>query len=207
MPIKKIFSNQDLECEFCESNIQISKIVVSRGNPRSRLMLIGEAPGAKEDLNEQPFVGRSGKLLDRLLKDVGINSNEDAYFCNVVKCRPPKNRKPSRVEINSAKPWLYQQILLVDPWIIVLIGATAIESLLGKNGSISDLRGRWQTWDNRLVMPIFHPSYLLRNPSKSEGKPFSLTVSDMKKVRNKLDEFNIIATGSDLTGSNTPKKL
>ena len=164
-----------------------NKIVVSRGNPFAKLMIIGEAPGAKEEEIGEPFVGRSGKLLDKLLQNAGIDINQDVYFCNVVKCRPPKNRRPTKIEIQENLPWLYQQIKLVNPRVIVLVGATALESILKIKSRISILRGEWIDWEGKLVMPVFHPSYLLRNPSKEEGKPMSLTKSDFLKIKEKID--------------------
>ena len=168
-------------------NNSINKIVVSRGNPFAKLMIIGEAPGAKEEEIGEPFVGRSGKLLDKLLQNAGIDINQDVYFCNVVKCRPPKNRRPTKIEIQENLPWLYQQIKLVNPSVIVLVGATALEAILKIKSRISTLRGEWIDWEGKLVMPVFHPSYLLRNPSKEEGKPMSLTKSDFLKIKEKID--------------------
>ncbi len=168
-------------------NNSINKIVVSRGNPFAKLMIIGEAPGAKEEEIGEPFVGRSGKLLDKLLQNAGIDINQDVYFCNVVKCRPPKNRRPTKIEIQENLPWLYQQIKLVNPSVIVLVGATALEAILKIKSPISILRGEWIDWEDKLVMPVFHPSYLLRNPSKEEGKPMSLTKSDFLKIKEKID--------------------
>ena len=168
-------------------NNSINKIVVSRGNPFAKLMIIGEAPGAKEEEIGEPFVGRSGKLLDKLLQNAGIDINQDVYFCNVVKCRPPKNRRPTKIEIQENLPWLYQQIKLVNPIAIVLVGATALEAILKIKSPISILRGEWIDWEDKLVMPVFHPSYLLRNPSKEEGKPMSLTKSDFLKIKEKID--------------------
>ena len=165
----------------------INKIVVSRGNPFAKLMIIGEAPGAKEEEIGEPFVGRSGKLLDKLIQNAGIDINQDVYFCNVVKCRPPKNRRPTKIEIQENLPWLYQQIKLVNPSVIVLVGATALEAILKIKSPISILRGEWIDWEGKLVMPVFHPSYLLRNPSKEEGKPMSLTKSDFLKIKEKID--------------------
>lgn len=165
----------------------INKIVVSRGNPFAKLMIIGEAPGAKEEEIGEPFVGRSGKLLDKLLQNAGIDINQDVYFCNVVKCRPPKNRRPTKIEIQENLPWLYQQIKLVNPSVIVLVGATALEAILKIKSPISILRGEWIDWEGKLVMPVFHPSYLLRNPSKEEGKPMSLTKADFLKIKEKID--------------------
>jgi DNA polymerase len=150
-------------------------------------MIIGEAPGAKEEEIGEPFVGRSGKLLDKLLQNAGIDINQDVYFCNVVKCRPPKNRRPTKIEIQENLPWLYQQIKLVNPSVIVLVGATALEAILKIKSRISTLRGEWIDWEGKLVMPVFHPSYLLRNPSKEEGKPMSLTKSDFLKIKEKID--------------------
>ena len=165
----------------------INKIVVSRGNPEAQIVIIGEAPGAKEEELGKPFVGRSGKLLDQLLQNVGIDICQDVYFCNVVKCRPPQNRRPTTKEIQENLPWLFQQIKLVNPKIIVLVGATASEAILKNKSPISIIRGNWISWEGRLVMPIFHPAYLLRNQSKQEGTPMSLTKSDIFKIKEKID--------------------
>ena len=173
--------------KFSDLDNSINKIVVSRGNPFAKLMIIGEAPGAKEEEIGEPFVGRSGKLLDKLLQNAGIDINQDVYFCNVVKCRPPQNRRPTKNEIQENLPWLYQQIKLVNPRVIVLVGATALEAILKIKSPISILRGEWIDWEGKLVMPVFHPSYLLRNPSKEEGKPMSLTKSDFLKIKEKID--------------------
>ena len=173
--------------EVCNLSNSKNKIVVSRGNPFAKLMIIGEAPGAKEEELGEPFVGRSGKLLDKLLQNAGIDINQDVYFCNVVKCRPPQNRRPTKIEIQENLPWLFQQIKLVNPQVIVLVGATALEAILKIKSRISILRGKWIDWEDRLVMPVFHPSYLLRNPSKEEGKPMSLTNSDFLKIKEKID--------------------
>ena len=182
----KISSDKNVS-KVSDLNNSINKIVVSRGNPFAKLMIIGEAPGAKEEEIGEPFVGRSGKLLDKLLQNAGIDINQDVYFCNVVKCRPPKNRRPTKIEIQENLPWLYQQIKLVNPSVIVLVGATALEAILKIKSPISILRGEWIDWEGKLVMPVFHPSYLLRNPSKEDGKPMSLTKSDFLKIKEKID--------------------
>ena len=184
--IKNISSDKNVS-KVSDLDNSINKIVVSRGNPFAKLMIIGEAPGAKEEEIGEPFVGRSGKLLDKLLQNAGIDINQDVYFCNVVKCRPPKNRRPTKIEIQENLPWLYQQIKLVNPSVIVLVGATALEAILRIKSPISILRGEWINWEGKLVMPVFHPSYLLRNPSKEEGKPMSLTKSDFLKIKEKID--------------------
>ena len=176
-------------CNSCFLKGWQPQVVVSRGNSQAKIMIIGEAPGSEEDILGKPFVGRSGKLLDTLLESCGIDCNNDVYISNVIKCRPPKNRRPTKYEIAINIPWLNQQIKLIDPKIIVLVGATAVEAVLGIKERISSLRGTWQNWEGRLIMPVFHPSYLLRNPSKEEGKPISLTLSDLTKVRKELQNF------------------
>jgi len=183
---KNINRDKDVS-DVCNLINPINKIVVSRGSPFAKLMIIGEAPGAKEEEIGEPFVGRSGKLLDHLLHNAGIDINQDVYFCNVIKCRPPKNRRPTKTEIQENLPWLYQQIKLVNPRVIVLVGATALEAILKIKSRISIFRGNWIDWEGRLVMPVFHPAYLLRNPSKDEGKPMSLTKSDFIKIKEKID--------------------
>jgi DNA polymerase len=178
-------------CRRCSLGASRLNVVVSRGNPQARLMVIGEGPGAQEDELGQPFVGRSGQLLDLMLESVGIHSNRDAYVCNIVKCRPPENRKPTALEMAACRPWLDQQIALVDPQVILLAGATAVEGLLGIKGGITKLRGQWRqgeggSLEGRWLMPIFHPSYLLRHPSKERGAPKWLTWHDLQDVQRRL---------------------
>ena len=186
-----------LACEACRrcslGNGRLNA-VVSRGNPQARLMLIGEGPGALEDAQGQPFVGRSGQLLDHLLERAGIDSNRDAYVCNVVKCRPPANRKPSGAEMAACRPWLEQQIALVDPPLIVLLGGTALEAVLGIRGGITKRRGQWLTSEaellrGRRLMPVLHPSYLLRFNGEAEGSPRALTGVDFQEVQRVLLEL------------------
>ena len=181
-------------CRRCSLGTSRLNVVVSRGNPRARLMVIGEGPGAQEDEQGQPFVGRSGQLLDRMLESVGIDSNRDAYVCNIVKCRPPENRKPTALEMAACLPWLEQQIALVDPAVILLAGATAVEGMLGIKGGITKLRGQWRrgeggSLEGRWLMPILHPSYLLRNASKERGSPKWLTWHDLQDVQRRLAQL------------------
>jgi DNA polymerase len=176
-------------CRRCGLANGRQQVVVGRGNPRARLLLIGEAPGAQEDLEGLPFVGRSGQLLDRLLQSAGIDSNRDAYICNVVKCRPPDNRKPSAAELAACRPWLEQQIALVDAPLVVLVGASALQGVLGIKGGITSLRGQWRPWQGRWLMPILHPSYLLRNPSERPGSPKALTLDDLRLVQSRLAQL------------------
>ena len=161
-------------------------LVLSRGNVYANLIVIGEAPGAQEDLEGKPFVGRSGKLLCNLLIKAGINPDQDVYFCNVIKCRPPNNRKPTLEETQLHKPWVLQQIKLVDPKFIILTGSTAMRTILEIKNPISKSRGKWVKKDGREIISIFHPSYLLRFPSKEVGKPYDLTLKDLKNVCSKL---------------------
>ena len=164
----------------------MKRLVIGRGSVFANLLIIGEAPGAQEDLEGKPYVGKSGKLLNKLLIKAGIDYEKDAYFCNVIKCRPPNNRKPTIREINIHKPWLLQQIKLVDPKIILLTGSTAMRAILGVKDPISKLRGQWINKDGRQIMVIFHPSYLLRFPSKEINKPYDLTLKDLDNVSGKL---------------------
>ena len=182
------------DCRRCGLGQSRQQVVVSRGNPGARLMVIGEGPGAQEDEQGRPFVGRSGQLLDRMLESVGIDSNRDAYVCNIVKCRPPENRKPTALEMAACRPWLDQQIALVDPGVILLAGSTAVEGLLGIKGGITKLRGQWRrgegaSLEGRWLMPIFHPSYLLRNASKERGSPKWLTWHDLQDVQRRLAQL------------------
>ena len=181
-------------CRRCALGLGRTRVVVSRGNPAARLMVIGEGPGAQEDASGLPFVGRAGQLLDQMLDSVGIDSNRDAYVCNVVKCRPPDNRKPTAEEMAACRPWLERQIALVNPGVILLAGATAMEGVLGVKGGITKLRGQWRQGsgdglEGRWLMPIFHPSYLLRNPSRERGSPKWLTWQDLQDVRRRLDQL------------------
>ena len=165
----------------------MKRLIIGKGSILADLLIIGEAPGAQEDLEGKPYVGKSGKLLNELLKQVGIDFKKDVYFCNVIKCRPPNNRKPTTREINIHKPWLLQQIKLVDPKFIILTGSTAMRTILDVKSPISNLRGKWIRKDGREIMTIFHPSYLLRFPSKEIEKPYHLTLKDLKKVSRKLN--------------------
>ena len=171
-----------------------ARVVTFRGSPDARLMVIGEAPGAEEDKLGKPFVGRSGKLLDDILASVGF-AERDVYITNIVKRRPPKNRVPLQWEILAYKPWLAEQLRLVDPDVVVLVGRTATSAVLKSVGAadakapISKLRGRWFTHDGTWLMPIFHPAYLLRNPSPDPGTPKSRTWHDLQEIRRKHDEL------------------
>ena len=168
----------------------MSNLVVGDGNVFADLLIVGEAPGSKEDLEGRPFVGKSGKLLKNLLEISKINIFDDVYFCNVIKSRPPKNRKPTKTEVFNHKPWLLQQIKLVDPKIIILTGATAMKAILELNEPISNIRGKWIKKNDKQFMIIFHPSYLLRFSKDDINNPYALTLKDLQKVRKKLYSIN-----------------
>jgi len=183
----QILQNECSTCVKCSLFSTRNNVVFGRGNPHSKLFIIGEGPGHNEDMEGLAFVGRAGKLLDAAFQSVGIDTNRDCYISNIVKCRPPNNRKPQKEEIESCSTWLDQQINLINPKIIVLAGSTAVESYLNIKEPISKIRGKWIERDGRKVMPIFHPSYLLRNPSKEVGKPKWLTWRDLKLVKTELE--------------------
>lgn len=176
-------------CHRCELGATRTHAVIGRGNPKAAIAIVGEGPGQNEDETGLPFVGKAGQLLDKILESVRLSTDDDVYICNVVKCRPPGNRKPSQAEIDACKPYLLEQIRLVDPKIILLTGATAVRGVTGEKRGITKIRGQWREWEGRLCMPIFHPAYLLRNPSREQGSPKWQMWQDIQAVRTKLDEI------------------
>ena len=195
VPVSEQFPNLDAlrevacNCQKCPLAATRTNVVVERGDRNAKILIIGEAPGEQEDLSGLPFVGKSGQLLDKILESVGFDTNKDVYICNTVKCRPPNNRVPTEVEMNTCKPYLLEQIRLIDPKIILLTGATSLKSIMGEKRGITKIRGQWLKWEGRLVMPIFHPSYLLRNQSREEGSPKWLTWQDVKAIKAKYLEI------------------
>ncbi len=173
-------------CELCQGR---TNAVISRGNPTADIAIIGEAPGQHEDEQGLPFVGRSGQLLDKILESVRLDRDRDVYICNIIKCRPPSNRTPVAPEVEACKPYLLEQLRLVDPKIVLFTGATALKGVTGEKRGITKIRGQWLDWEGRLAMAIFHPAYLLRNPSKEKGSPKWLMWQDIQTVRAKLDEL------------------
>ncbi|MBP6789474.1 MAG: hypothetical protein KA170_17940, partial [Candidatus Promineofilum sp.] len=170
-----------------------TNMVIYRGNPQAKMMIIGEAPGTEEDRQGKPFVGRSGQLLDQILQSVQLDPEQEVFITNAVFRLPPGDdgkplRKPTTEEIVYYKPYLLEIIRLVDPLIMLLTGNVATESLLEKTG-ITKLRGQWFPWQGRWAMPIFHPAYLLRNPSREPGSPKALMWQDIREARRKYDEL------------------
>ncbi|HSK70081.1 MAG TPA: uracil-DNA glycosylase family protein [Pyrinomonadaceae bacterium] len=160
-----------------------TKIVHSTGNREADLLFIGEAPGANEDAEGKPFVGRAGQLLNKIIGAIGLE-REDVFIGNVNRCRPPGNRQPTQAEADVCKQFLIREIAVVRPKIIVVLGNTATQNLLNTKVGITKLRGEFQDYYGVKVMPTFHPAYLLRDPSKKRE-----TWEDMKKVRDELNKL------------------
>ncbi len=176
-------------CQKCDLAKTRTNVVIERGDRHAIIMIIGEAPGESEDETGLPFVGRSGQLLDKILMSAQFNPAEDVYVCNINKCRPPENRVPTEKEVAACKPYLLEQIRLVNPQIILLTGATAVKAITGDKRGMTKIRGQWSEWEGRLIMPIFHPAYLLRNASRQEGSPKWLMWQDIKEIRAKYLEL------------------
>ncbi|MEZ4866854.1 MAG: uracil-DNA glycosylase [Caldilineaceae bacterium] len=171
-----------------------SRMVIYRGDPTAKLMIVGEAPGLQENRQGKPFVGPSGQLLEQILASVHFDTEKDVFITNAVFRMPPGTgsrqvRKPTPAEIEYYRPYLQEIIRLIDPKVILLTGGVSMYSVLDeKRLGITKMRGQWFQVDGRWIMPIFHPAYLLRNPSKEPGSPKSLMWQDIQAVREKYDE-------------------
>ena len=152
------------ECTRCKLHRTRNKIVFGDGSSQAQLVFVGEGPGADEDAQGLPFVGRAGKLLTQMIEAMGLQ-RRDVYICNVVKCRPPGNRQPEGDEVESCSPFLFRQLDVIKPKVIVCLGATAFQTLLQSNRSISHFRGQWLDFRGYKMLPTYHPAYLLRNPA------------------------------------------
>ena len=183
-----------LSCTLCPLSQTRTNIVFSGGIPNSKLMLIGEAPGYWEDQKGEPFVGKAGQLLDKIFASVGLSRQKDVYICNTIKCRPPENRNPLPDEKAACREFLDAQISILKPKIILLAGGVAVQSILGDVGGITRVRGKWFDGANyglpdTKIMPIFHPSYLLRNDSREKGSPKWLMWQDIQEIRKVYDSL------------------
>ncbi|MDR2760284.1 MAG: uracil-DNA glycosylase [Rickettsiales bacterium] len=178
-------------CAKCELSKTRSNVVFGDGTPNNKIVLIGEAPGRDEDMQGKPFVGRSGQLLDKILESVGFSRKINIYIMNTVKCRPPENRNPLPGEKTACREFLDEQLRILSPKIILLCGAVAVTSMLDTKDGITKIRGKWFDMPNGMrAMPIFHPAYLLRNPSKEAGKPKWLMWQDMKEIKRVYDNLS-----------------
>jgi uracil-DNA glycosylase family 4 len=151
-------------CKLCDGR---TNLVFGVGNPDAHLVFVGEGPGADEDLQGEPFVGKAGQLLNKMIEAMGY-ARDDVYICNVVKCRPPGNRNPEPDEIAACEPFLKQQLVAIGPKMIVTLGKFAAQCLLRDDAPISRLRGNFRTYEGIQLMPTFHPAYLLRDPTKKK---------------------------------------
>jgi len=168
------------ECKLCELGKTRRNIVFGEGNPYARLVFVGEAPGADEDAQGLPFVGRAGQLLTKIIEAMGMQ-RKDVYICNILKCRPPQNRNPLPEEITACEPFLKKQLRIIAPLYICALGSFAAKTLLKTETPITALRGRFHSYEGIKLMPTYHPAYLLRNPA---AKKF--VWDDMQLIMNEL---------------------
>lgn len=174
-----------------------TNIVISRGNPNAKLLLVGEAPGPQENIKGKPFVGPAGQMLDKILQAGGFDPETDVYITNSVFRMPPGGdgkafRKPTDAEIDYYRPFVFEIVRFVDPHVMLLTGNVACQSVLRRTG-ITSLRGQWTQMGDHWVMPIFHPSYLLRNPSREPGSPKALMWEDIREACRKYEELTATA--------------
>lgn len=170
------------DCQRCSLAPTRTRLVFGSGDPHARLMLIGEAPGKSEDLTGEPFVGAAGKLLDELLAGIGLR-RDDVFIANMVKCRPPGNRDPEPVEIETCSPFLARQVELIDPVVIATLGRFAAHYVLHTDASITSLRGKLYEVDGRRVVPVFHPAAALYDSSKR-----GVLEEDFRRLRAVIDD-------------------
>jgi uracil-DNA glycosylase len=176
----RVLADEVAGCARCRLSQGRTQTVFARGNPLAELLFVGEGPGFEEDRAGEPFVGPAGQLLDKMIAAMGYRP-ADVYICNIVKCRPPENRKPQPDEMEACRSYLATQLELVRPKYIVALGATAIQGLIGTTEGITRLRGTWKMYRGIPVMPTFHPAYLLRQPAAKKE-----VWSDLQQVMSRL---------------------
>jgi DNA polymerase len=173
------------DCKRCRLSEKRTRLVFGEGNPKARLVFVGEGPGAEEDAAGRPFVGEAGKLLTKIIENGMGLKREDVYICNVVKCRPPNNRDPEADEVQICLPFLKQQLAIIRPEVVCTLGRIAAKSLLGREFKITQERGNWFSFMGIPLMATFHPAYVLRNPS--EERPLKRQVwEDVQKIMGRL---------------------
>jgi uracil-DNA glycosylase family 4 len=180
----ELLKEEILKCTKCELAKSRHNVIFGEGNTNGGIFIIGEAPGRDEDLQGRPFVGKSGQLLDKILTACGFTRDEHVFISNIVKCRPPDNRVPAPQEAAACMPWLLKQIELVNPKILIFLGATALKYMAGNERKITRERGNWLNWQGRLAMPVYHPAALLRDPALKRD-----TWTDFKKIVYKYREL------------------
>lgn len=179
-----------LNCKGCDLAKSRTNVVFSDGVPNHKIMLIGEAPGYWEDVKGIPFVGKAGQLLDKILASVGF-TRKDIYICNTIKCRPPENRNPLQEEKQACYKYLEKQLDILRPKIILVCGNVALNTMLPEERGITRARGKWFDGPyGAKMMPIFHPSYLLRNDSRQKGSPKWLMWQDIQEIRRVYDTLD-----------------
>ncbi|MFC1770848.1 uracil-DNA glycosylase [Candidatus Margulisiibacteriota bacterium] len=182
-------------CQKCELSSTRKNVVVGYGPVPCNVMAVGEGPGSEEDIQGKPFVGKAGQLLTKMLQSIDIDREKDIFITNIVKCRPPQNRNPLPTEIEACQPYLVRQIQLVQPKVLILLGSPALKTVIDDKLSITKERGKWikqevNYMDDLLyIMPIFHPSFLLRNESKEKGSPKWLAWKDMQEIKIAIDFY------------------
>ena len=174
------------DCRRCKLCQERTNIVFGVGDPRAKLMFVGEGPGADEDAQGEPFVGRAGQKLNEMIRAIGLE-RKDVYIANVVKCRPPGNRDPELDEVATCSPFLFRQIEAIQPKVIVALGSPASKTLLDTKVGITTLRGRWGLFRGIPVMPTFHPAYLLRKYTAANRLA---VFDDLKAARARIDEVS-----------------
>ncbi|QOR62886.1 uracil-DNA glycosylase [Sulfurovum sp. ST-21] len=175
---------QAQQCHLCELSKSRSSVVFGEGSPQADIMFIGEAPGVTEDSMGKPFTGRSGELLTKMIENVLLIKREEVYITNIVKCRPPDNRVPTPTEAHTCYSFLLKQIELVKPKLIVTLGGTAYHYMTGDETGISKIRGTLHQQNGYTLIPTYHPSFLLRNPSAKKE-----VFEDLKKVKALMEQF------------------
>ncbi len=173
---------QALKCHLCELSKSRTHVVFGEGNTQADIMFIGEGPGATEDSMGRPFVGRSGELLTKMIENVLLIKREETYIANIVKCRPPGNRTPTPTEAHTCQPFLLKQIALIKPKIIVTLGGTAYHYMTGDETGITKIRGTLLQQEGYTLIPTYHPSFLLRNPSAKKE-----VFEDLKRVKGLME--------------------
>ena len=180
-----VFEQEICTCQKCPLGQTRNKFVFGVGDPNASLLLVGEAPGAEEDRLGEPFVGRAGKLLDKILAAIDRNRHKDVYICNVLKCRPPNNRDPLRAEVDQCEPYLLHQIHLIKPKLIVALGRVAGQTLLNVDKSLKSLRNIFHDYHGTPLMVTYHPAALLRNQDLKRP-----TWEDFKTIKDFLEQSN-----------------